>query len=105
MAYKPYNPKDVLSPKRHIKEVDVIFNNSEYAIAKINWSGKPVFGIRWHINDNEWNDGLKKKGTKYCLGEPNSRGYPTWFILPDTFMNTIINTNSDIVRTIKENLK
>jgi len=45
----------------------------------------------------EWDDTDKVSGKKECLGMPVSRGYPTWFILP----NNISNPSSDINKILK----
>jgi len=53
------------------------------SIAKITWFGKIVIGMRWNVSMREWDNPNKNKpGGNICLGNPISRGYPTWFILP-----------------------
>ncbi|MFV0226599.1 hypothetical protein OBK05_02725 [Empedobacter falsenii] len=95
------SPKTILSPKDAVKEVDVIYDDPKgVSIAKIKWYDDYVIGIRWNIALREWDDPNKMNGTKECLGLPTSRGYPTWFILPNQFLDE----NSDIneaIRSIK----
>ena len=47
-----------------------------------NINGEFYVGMRWNISENEWEDRLKIKEEKYCVGMPQSRGYSVWFILP-----------------------
>lgn len=43
-------------------------------------------GIRWNIAYSEWDDYRKQNGQDECIGNPQSRGIPTWFVLPDDMM-------------------
>ncbi|MCQ4917018.1 hypothetical protein NE451_21310, partial [Bacteroides nordii] len=43
-------------------------------------------GIRWNIAYSEWDDYLKQNGQDECIGNPQSRGITTWFVLPDDMM-------------------
>ena len=45
--------------------------------------------MRWHIAPTEYE--LNADNDKICLGYPNTRGYPTWFILPDGILGDIHN--------------
>ncbi|WP_187477728.1 hypothetical protein [Amniculibacterium sp. G2-70] len=91
------DPKTIYSPRDMITDVDVIFEDHDtVSIAKIKWNDSNVIGIRWNIALREWDDTDKMNGTKECLGLPISRGYPTWFILPDQ----ILDKNSDIRKAI-----
>ncbi len=90
MPYKIHPPDTVTTPKTCVSDVKVIYNggdkHGDYSIARLKWNGKDVIGIRWNISEKEAQDPDKKVGKKICLGEPNSRGYPTWFILPKDFL-------------------
>ena len=35
---------------------------------------------------SEWDDYRKQNGQDECIGNPQSRGIPTWFVLPDDMM-------------------
>jgi hypothetical protein len=64
-------PEQVISPKANWRLVDVILDRGEddcaYAIGM--WDNKRCIGFRWN-------------GTKnHPLGNPQSRGLPTWTIL------------------------
>ncbi|HXB22310.1 MAG TPA: hypothetical protein VNV88_13055 [Candidatus Solibacter sp.] len=68
------DPKTVLSPKGSVSDVQVIFNvgpvEGSWSVAKLVWQGESAVGIRWN------GDEKRKTGT------PQSRGNPTWFIVP-----------------------
>ena len=65
-------PSTVLAPRNAVRSVDVIYETGEsgWAVARLNWNGEIVLGIRWN------------GGEESSLGSPNARGIPTWFILP-----------------------
>jgi len=92
MPYKINDPTTVLSPRKNVKNVTVLYNGGNipgaYSIAKLKWNGDDVIGIRWNISENEISN--KSNGIDLCLGEPNSRGYSTWFVLPDDMINKLI---------------
>jgi len=85
-------PGDVTSPKEHIhikeviydgNKVDEIGTDHDYSIAIVNYDGgKDSFAMRWNASSAELDDPEKCNGTKRCIGNPVSRGYPTWFVLP-----------------------
>jgi len=99
MSYKYHNPATVLSPKNSIEKVEVIFDGgigkNAFSIAKVIWNGKIRIAIRWNITEKEWNEPLKINGSVKCVGEPNSRGYPTWFILPDCLLTSLLQENDN----------
>ncbi len=49
----------------------------KYSVAFLDWDEKPAVGMRW-------NGGKSEDGTKHP-GTPQSRGIPTWWIVPDLF--------------------
>lgn len=72
MAYM--NPSLVLSPKGRIRDLRVLHDGGEssFSIARMTWDGNPgVIGVRWNGGETEG------------LGNPQSRGIATWFILPE----------------------
>ena len=81
-----YNkPKDVKSPRRYVKTIKPLYDGGRdgFSIAILeNINGDYNVGMRWNISENEWEDRLKIKEEKYCVGMPQSRGYSVWFILP-----------------------
>jgi|SRR5665811_101848 len=76
------SPHDVKSPKAHWTLIDVLHvadnpENGGWAIALGEWKAKRRLACRWNGKD---------KG----LGNPSSRGVPTWFILPDEFVEPLM---------------
>jgi len=75
-------PQDVTSPKQHLASHQVIYDGGEdeWSVAKILWrddwneATTTGIGIRWNGKD----DGL---------GQPQSSGHPTWFVLPEGFIS------------------
>ena len=78
-------PQNVTSPRDTISNVEVLFDGGEesVSIARITWNDRVAIGMRWNISFREWDDEAKISEQNICLGMPVSRGYPTWFILPD----------------------
>jgi len=76
----PYNPRDVISPKHHVSNVQVIYDGGadDCAVARLDWDGRPGVGIRWNGNDTR------------PLDSPQSRGYPFWFQVPDDFADLVL---------------
>jgi hypothetical protein len=76
MANTGVNPRAVVSPQSNWQFIDVLYETDDWSMAVGRWKSdsdgtwRGVLAQRW----NGWN------GTK---GNPISRGYPTWFVLPD----------------------
>jgi hypothetical protein len=74
------DPKTVLSPKGLISNLSVLFDGGEWdeanpdwsgwSLGELIWDGDPAVGIRWNGDPNAG------------VGNPQSRGVPTWMILP-----------------------
>jgi hypothetical protein len=79
MAY--VEPASVLSPRASIRAVDVIYNTNGggWSVARIRWEDSESLGIRWNGSD-----------AAPGLGSPQSRGNPTWFILPEELHEIIL---------------
>lgn len=86
MAY--FDPNQVQSPKASVgkNSVKVIHNGGEWnkddswsgwSVAELEWEGSPSVGCRWNGNGNN-------------VGNPQSRGVPTWFILPDPVASEVL---------------
>jgi hypothetical protein len=108
--YQYYNPSEVKSPKKHVSNVRVtfdggIYGDKPYSIARISWSGEEKIAMRWNINANEWSDPDKASGQKKCLGEPSSRGYPTWFVLPNELLSALLSQEGEIAEAVKNALE
>ena len=108
MAYKYYLPKTVISPRKNVSDIKVIHDGGNvhgaYSVARLKWNNRDVIGIRWNISENEAYDPAKKAGKTICKGEPISRGYPTWFILPIGFL-TAMKGKNDFNKKIDEFLE
>ena len=66
------NPKNVLSPKSSVRAVRVLEDKQEhsFSIARLRYDGREELACRWNGSDEE------------PSGHPNSRGLPTWFLIP-----------------------
>jgi hypothetical protein len=75
-------PEEVTSPRRRWTLFQVIHNDGEgnIAIALGKWKGSATVGLRWN-----------GKPTR-PIGNPQSRGLATWFILPETLWDGVIAT-------------
>lgn len=85
-------PDEVLSPKRRWQLFHVLFDggdrnhqrvppNSTVSLAIGRWDGRPALAMRWNgTNDDR-------------LGNPQSRGLPTWFIVPDQYVQPILDAS------------
>ena len=115
MPYTYRLPSTVTSPRDCVYNVKVFFDGgvgpNPYSLAIVNWQGTNTIAIRWNVSQREWDHPAKMTGTQICLGEPNSRGYPTWFILPLDFLKLLLSgqgTVTDAVRSaiveIQENV-
>jgi len=100
---KYVKPDDVKSPKNHLELVRVLYDGKDdpsYSIAIVKYDdGDESYAMRWNISSAEYDDPDKVQGKKLCIGNPVSRGYPTWFVLPlpvkvdeeDDFLNRLKN--------------
>ena len=82
-------PGEVHAPKRHWRLFHVLFDGGQAAeersgtsssLAIGRWDDKPVLAMRWN------------GGRDSPLGNPQSRGLPTWFIVPDQHVRQILQT-------------
>ena len=82
------DPSTVTSPKSLVSDVQVIYDSGpvEYgwAVATLRWDKRPAVGIRWN------------GGPGSGIGSPQSRGLPTWFVVPEEL--------ADLVREAAERL-
>ena len=98
MSFNYKSPSKVLNPIDKIKSVNVIYEEESFSVAKINWDGKDVIGVRWNISYKEYKDIEKQNGIKECVGNPTSHGYSTWFILPSEMLDL------NFIKELKEKL-
>lgn len=78
-------PELVVSPKSLVSDLKVIYDGGEssWSLAEMKWDGEKAVGLRW----NGGSDDPRFPG----IGNPQSRGVPTWFILPDEIAEVVIN--------------
>lgn len=107
--YKYHDPVNVLSPRDCVEGVTTIFdggtNGAAFSIAKVIWQGEIKIAVRWNVTEREWDDPNKIDGRVVCVGEPNSRGYPTWFILPNDLLTALLSGSGQIADGIRNVLK
>ena len=95
-------PEDVTSPKLHWTLIKVLFKGDPhnptnhdpegYSVAVGMWDGHPCLAIRWNANEER------------PVGNPQSRGLPTWFIVPDDLVNPILSTVEPDVQVYARNI-
>jgi hypothetical protein len=76
-----YKPETVRAPRGRISKVDVIYDGGEnkWSLARLIWDGEPQVAVRW--NGGRQNE--IPPSAVPSVGTPSSRGYPTWFLLPE----------------------
>jgi hypothetical protein len=82
------NPQTVLSPRSRVGSVDILYDDGpgSWSVARLEYDDVPDrIGIRWNGSDQESG-----------IGNPQSRGRPTWFVVPDEL--------SALVREVAERL-
>lgn len=84
------DPKTVKSPKSHWTLIDVLYNEGEgeHSMAIGEWKidesrTKRCLALRWNGYDES------------PIGHPQSRGLPTWFIVPERYSEKLIETLPD----------
>lgn len=96
MAY--IDPKTVLAPKNSVSDVEVVFNTgptkNSWSVARLRWEGEPAVGVRW-------NGGEDENGSK---GNPQSRGNPTWFIVPAELAGRVLEEAEHLARQTSQSL-
>jgi hypothetical protein len=97
-------PDKVVSPRKNWQLIRVLETGSQadsnghhVAVAIGTWreddqDGKVVLGMRWNGNDD------------WPIGNPQSRGLPTWFIIPKRLNDAVIDTLSKDDQTLVRNL-
>src|SRR5271170_940762 len=79
MAY--VDPSEVVSPKDSVEDVHVVYDRGpvpcSWSVAQLKWKKVSSLAIRW--NGDESNG-----------GSPQSRGNPTWFIVPDDLSDAVL---------------
>ena len=92
MTYKYHDPGAVISPKKFIRKVTVLYDGGAngFSLAVINWDGLDHIGIRWNVAIKERESTEKQCGQVICHGSPSLRGVPSWFILPRELFDPVL---------------
>lgn len=88
--YTCFAPEECTTPKGTFienPEKNILIKNDQYVLAKIHYRGEQeeCLAIRWNVSDREKDEKVNEK----CIGYPNIRGKPTWFVLPDKLLQDI----------------
>ena len=89
MAY--IDPRMVQSPKGRVKNLKLLadFGEGQYAVAEMLWDDQPAVGVRWNGGDSA--------AIFQGLGNPQSRGIPTWFILPEPLAKLVLDNPDALI--------
>jgi hypothetical protein len=73
-------PNEVVSPKQSWTLKRVVYNSGSggWSAAEGIWEGSDCLALRWNGSANDTG-----------VGSPQSRGYPTWFIVPDELKGSL----------------
>jgi hypothetical protein len=89
MGYQ--NPSSVKSPKGAVTHLRVLYDGGEQTAASGGWDGWSVAELEWReepVIACRWN-GSTNNGDVSEIGNPQSRGNPTWFVLPKPLAGAI----------------
>ncbi len=77
------NPSEVTSPRISISNLRPVCDAGEweFSVAVLDWDHRPRIGVRWNGGTEEG---------RQTPGNPQSRGLPTWFVLPEEFNAAIL---------------
>ena len=77
-------PDLVVSPKSLVSNLKVIYDGevNSWALVEMEWGGAEAVRLRW----NDGSEDQRFPG----IGNPQSRGLPTWFILPEEIAEVVI---------------
>jgi hypothetical protein len=80
MTYQ--DPNNVDSPRGRWRLIEVLWDGGHGAdsLAIGMWDNAPALAMRWNGSD-----------TEAGVGHPQSRGLPTWFMLPDWSFDGVMN--------------
>lgn len=69
-----------MSPIRRWKTAEILLEGEEgsFSIALGTWDKQPCLAMRWNGNEEQ------------RIGNPQSRGLPTWFVIPNEFRDVIL---------------
>lgn len=95
MAY--VEPERALSPKGRVKDLRVVYNSGpkpgSWSVATLKWDDRQRVGLRWNGEEDEEGQ-----------GHPQSRGNPTWFIVPEPLSEEVLRAAQELHDREKHNL-
>ncbi len=76
------DPHHVGSPKSSVSELMPVYDGGEgdFAVTLMKWDGQDAVAIRWNGGSK---DNAEDHTKRPHPGNPQSRGLPTWFVLPE----------------------
>ena len=89
MSYQ--DPSLVKSPKGAITHLRVIYDGGEQTTDVGDWAGWSVAELEWYEEPTmacRWN-GSSENSDVSDIGNPQSRGNPTWFIIPRPLQDAV----------------
>jgi hypothetical protein len=94
MATRHISATAVISPKKYWSLIAVLEDKGagDAALALGRWDNIPCLAMRWNGDDSE-----------NPIGNPQSRGLPTWFVVPKSFEEAILSTLSGDKLTLARN--
>lgn len=80
------DPETVRSPVKSWELDRVLINRGDgsWSLARGRWDGSDVYAIRWNGSNQDTG-----------IGNPQSHGYPTWFVLPDEIAEMVIKSERE----------
>jgi hypothetical protein len=85
------NPTQVKSPKDAVRHLKVIYDGGEQADDYSEWEGWSVAELEWYEEPTmacRWNGSTTNQDVSE-IGNPQSRGNATWFIIPRPLQDVI----------------
>ena len=85
---------EVSSPRRRWTTIAVLDDPKQpktCALALGKWDGEPKLAMRWNGSSDQ------------PIGTPQSRGIPTWFIVPNRYYSALIGTLSHEMKALARN--
>ena len=89
MAYQ--DPRLVKSPKGAVSHLRILYDGGEQTAAYREWEGWSIAELEWYEEPTlacRWNGSADNEDVS-AIGNPQSRGLPTWFIIPKPLQEAI----------------
>src|SRR5260221_2850142 len=89
MGYQ--DPRLVKSPKGAVSHLRVLYDGGEQTATNQEWEGWSVAELEWYeepVLACRWNGSTENEDVS-AIGNPQSRGLPTWFMIPKPLQEVI----------------